>query len=132
MANIYANLINQYKFKHHILFPASFYKINEEDQRSDENDLFNNLNIFHNLIESDFINIDVNSQLENQIRIKETKDSGWIFGLINSIKIGFFKTAEINGSSYVKIPLRSNAILNSENIDTYCFIWSLSAKFPPR
>ena len=35
MATINARLINQYKFKYHILFSASFYKINEEDQRSD-------------------------------------------------------------------------------------------------
>ena len=36
MANIYARLINQYNFKYHIVFSASFYEINEEDQRSDE------------------------------------------------------------------------------------------------
>ena len=30
---IYARLINQYKFKYHTLFSASFYKINDEDQR---------------------------------------------------------------------------------------------------
>ena len=30
---IYARLINHYKFKYHTLFSASFYKINEEDQR---------------------------------------------------------------------------------------------------
>ena len=37
MATTYARLINQYKFKYHILFSAIFYKINEEDQRSDQN-----------------------------------------------------------------------------------------------
>ena len=26
----------------------------------------------------------------------------------------------MNGSNYVEIPLRSNAILNNENIDKYC------------
>ena len=31
----------------------------------------------------------------------------------------------MNGSNYVKIPLRSNAILNFENNDKYCFIWSI-------
>ena len=40
MATIYAWLINQYKFQYHILFSASFYKINEEDKRSDEIELF--------------------------------------------------------------------------------------------
>ena len=34
----------------------------------------------------------------------------------------FYKTGEINGRSYVKIPLRSNAILKIENTDKYCFI----------
>ena len=35
MATIYARLLNQYKFKYHKFFPASFYKIEEEDQRKD-------------------------------------------------------------------------------------------------
>ena len=43
MATIYARLRNQYKFKYHKIFSASFYKINEEDQRSDEIELFINL-----------------------------------------------------------------------------------------
>ena len=33
----------------------------------------------------------------------------------------------MNGSNYVKIPLRSNAILNVENNDKYCFLWSILA-----
>ena len=36
---IYARLINQYKFKYHTLISASFYKISEEDQRYNENEL---------------------------------------------------------------------------------------------
>ena len=75
MATVYARLINQYKFKYHILLSASFYKINEEDQRSDEIELFFNLKINHNLTESDIDNIDVRSQLEHQIQIQETKES---------------------------------------------------------
>ena len=49
MATIYARLISQYKFKCHMLFSASFYKIKEKDQRSDEIELFINLNITSNL-----------------------------------------------------------------------------------
>ena len=56
---IYARLINQYKFKYHTIFSASFYKINEEDQRYNEIELYINLNINHNLTESDIDNIDV-------------------------------------------------------------------------
>ena len=107
---IYARLINQYKFKYHTLFSASFYKINEEDQRNNEIELYINLNINHNLTESDINDIDVRSQLEHQIQNQEMKESGWIFDKINSMKISFYKTTEMNGTSYVKIPLRSNVI----------------------
>ena len=65
LATIYARLINQNKFKYNILFSASSYRINEEDQRSDETELFINLNIIRNLTESDINNIDINSQLEH-------------------------------------------------------------------
>ena len=37
----------------------------------------------------------------------------------------------MNCSSYVKIPLRSSAILNIENNDKYCFIWSIVAHLHP-
>ena len=131
MATIYARLINQYKFKYHILFSASFYKINEEDQRSDEIDLFINLNINNNFTETDIDNIDVKPQLEHQIQTQETKESGWIFDKINAMKIRFYKTEELNGSSYVKIPLRSNALINIKNNDKYCFIWSVLASLHP-
>ena len=43
MATIYARLISHYKFKYHFLFSASIYKTNEEDQRSNELEIFNNL-----------------------------------------------------------------------------------------
>ena len=128
---IYAKLIGQYIFKCHTLFSASFYKINEEDRRNNEIELYINLNINHKLTESDIDNIDVRSELEHQIQIQETKESGWIIDKINSMKIAFFKTGELNGSSYVKIPLRSNAILNIQNNDKFCFIWSILASLHP-
>ena len=124
---IHARLINQYKFNYHTLFSASFYKINEEDQRNNEIDLYINLKINHNLTESDIDNIDVRSQFEHQIHNQEMKESGWIFDKINSMKVSFYKSTELNGTSYVKIPLRSDAILNIQNNDKYCFIWSISA-----
>ena len=37
----------------------------------------------------------------------------------------------MNGSNYVKIPLRPNAILNIENNDKYCFLWSILAFLHP-
>ena len=128
---IYARLINQYKFKYHTLFSASFYKINEEDQRYNQIELYMNLKNNINLTESDIDNIDVRSQLEEQFQIQELKESGWIFDKINSMKISFYKTTEMNGTSYVKIPLRTNAILNVQNNDKYCFIWSILASLHP-
>ena len=37
----------------------------------------------------------------------------------------------MNGSNYIKIPLRSNAILNVENNDKYCFLLSILAWLHP-
>ena len=73
---IYARLITQYKYKCHTLFSASFHKINEEDQRNNEIELYINLTINHNLTESDNNSIDVRSQLEHQIQNHEMKESG--------------------------------------------------------
>ena len=128
---IYARLINQNIFKYHTLFSASFYKINEEDQRNNEIELYINLKINNNLTESDIDNIDIRSQLEHQIQVQETKNSGWIFDKINSMEISFYKTTELNGTSYVKIPLRTSAILNIQNNDKLCFIWSILASLHP-
>ena len=71
------------------------------------------------------------SPLEHEIQQQERKESGWPFGKINSITIYFYKTGEMNGSNYVKVPLRTNAILNNENNDNYCLIWSISARLYP-
>ena len=127
----YARLINQYKFKYHTLFSASFFKINEEDQRNNEIELNINLNIKHNLTESDIDNIDVRSQLEHQIQIRETKESGWVFDKTNSMKLSVYKIGELNSTFYVNFPLRSNATLNIENNYKYCLIWSILASLHP-
>ena len=47
------------------------------------------------------------------------------------MKISFYKTGELNGTSYVKIPLRSSAILNIQNNHKYCFNWSFLASLHP-
>ena len=102
----------------------------EEDQITDEVELFIKLNINNNLTETYFDNIDVKSQLEHQIQIQETKKSGWIFDKTNSMKIRLYKTGELNYSNYIKI-LRSNALINIKNNDKYCFLWSFLADIHP-
>ena len=47
------------------------------------------------------------------------------------MKKSFYKTRDLNGTSYVKIPVRSKAILNIQNIDKHCFIWSILASIHP-
>ena len=89
------------------------------------------MNFNHNLTQTDIDNIDVKSPLEHQIQQYEMKDSGWRFDKISSMTVHFYKTGEMNGSNYIKIPLRSNAILNIEDNDKYCSIWSILASLHP-
>ena len=128
---IYARLINQYKFRYQTVFSARFVKQDEDDQLLDETEFFMKLNINQNFTESDLNKIDIKSPLEHQIQQQEMEDSGWRFDKKNSMTIYFYKTVEINGSNYIKIPLRSNAILNIENNDKYCFLWSILAYLHP-
>ena len=83
------------------------------------------------MTESDIDKINVRSQLEQQIQNQEMKESGWIFDKINSMKLSIYKSTELDGTSYVKIPLRSNAILNIQNNDNYCFTWSFLPSLHP-
>ena len=131
LAVIYARIINQYKVKYQTVFSARFDKEDEDDQVLDETELFINLNINHNLTQSDLDNIDIKSPLDDQIQQQQMKDTGWRFDKINSMTIYFYKTNEMNGSIYVKNPLRSSAILNIENNDKYCFLWSILAYLHP-
>ena len=131
MSIIYARLIDQYKFKYQCTFLARFDKLDEDRVMLDETELFINLNINHNLTESDLNKINVISTLKSQIQNQEMKDSGWRFDKIINMTIYFYKTQELNGSSYVKLPLRSNAILNIQNEDKFCFIWSILAHIFP-
>ena len=89
MAPIYARLKNQFKFKYHILVSASFYKINEENQRSDETEIITNLINDHKLTQPDINNIEVKSLLEHLIQSHEMKERGWIFDKTISMKIRF-------------------------------------------
>ena len=103
---IYARLINKYIFKYQTVFSARFDKQDEDSQTLDETDLYINLNINHNLTQTDIDNIDVISLLEKQTQQQGMKGSGWRFDKINSMTVYFYKTGELNGSKYVKNPLR--------------------------
>ena len=85
------------------------------------------MNINHELTESDLDKLDVRSPLEHQIQQQEIKDSGWRFVKTTSMTVFLYKTGELNGSNFVKIPLRSNATSNIEKNDKHCFLWSILA-----
>ena len=131
MSIIYARLINQYKFKYQCVFSARFDKQNEDGLLLDETELFINLNMNYNITQSDIDNINITFPLERQIQQQEMKDSGWRFDKLYSMTIYFYETTELDGSNYIKIPLRSNSILNIENNDKYCFLWSILAWLHP-
>ena len=78
------------------------------------------MNFIHDLTGTDIDKFDVKPQLEQQTQIQETKETGWVFDKNNSMKKRVNETGEVNGSSFVKIPLRSNAIFNVEITDLYC------------
>ena len=63
MATIYARLINQYMFKHQTVWSARFDKQDEDNQVLEETKLLLNVNINHNLTESDISNIDFISSI---------------------------------------------------------------------
>ena len=132
IAAIRARLTNQYSFNNQTVFSAGFDKQDGDNQVLDETDLFNKLEFNHNLTESDIDYIDIECSLEQQIENQELRDSGWRFDKYISMKVYFYKAIEMNGSSCVKIPLRSSAILNIEFNDEYCFLWSKLAGLQPR
>ena len=129
--SVYLRAINQYNLEYQIVISSNFDKQDEDSQVLDEAELFINSIINHNLTESDLDKIDVRSPLENQIQHQEMKDSEWSFDKINSMTIYFYKTGEIIDPNYVKIPLRSNAVLNIEKNDKCCFVWSILASVHP-
>ena len=88
---IFARLINQFNFRYETVFSTRFDKQHEANQVLDETELFNSLNINHNLTETDLDNIDAKSPLEHQLQQPEMKYSIWRFDNINSMIIFFSK-----------------------------------------
>ena len=59
------------------------------------------------------------------------EDSGCRFDKFSSKTIYFFETNEMNGSYYVKFPLRCSGILNIDNDDKFCFVWAIFVSAHP-
>ena len=131
MSQIYANFINQYKFKYQLSFMLLFYKFEEDGDIRKEAEMSINLNMTNNLTQSEIDNVNVQWDLESRKQNLEMQESGWVFQRVNSMTKSFYNTGNMDGSSYVKIPLRSSAIVNIKNDDKCCFIWSILASLYP-
>ena len=131
MTHIYAKFINQYKFKYQLSFMLLFYKYEEDGDIRKEAEMAITLNMINNLTQSEIDNANIQWEVEARKQNLEMKESGWHFQRVNSMTISFYNTGNMDGSSYVKVPLRSSAILNIKNDDKYCFLWSILASLHP-
>ena len=90
-----------------------------------------NLTKINNITQSEIDNVIVQWDLESRIQNLEMKVSGWVLQRVNSMTISYCNTGNVDRSSYVRVPLRSSAIINIKNYDKYCFLWSILAKLHP-
>ena len=129
MAHIYSRLIIRTAFKFHIFFPAEFVRSNVKERK----ELYISLNMQQNLTESQINETTIKSDLRNRAQETETKGFGWIFNKFISLIIHFYKTNELRGGrSYDKKPLQSTpSLMNIENKDNKCFLWSILAHLHP-
>ena len=70
------------------------------------------------------------NELNHQIDEFEQGESGYIFDSIKKLTVKMFKYHDIRASSYCKLPnpfCNSKSIINIQNNDNYCFLWSILA-----
>ena len=126
----YGELIRQFKFK--IRFYANVkYLLEHEDELPEESNHYIGVDVIDILTRLQLNDLDITTELDNEIENRDMEGSGWNFQGINHIKIYFHKTNPINGQTYIKFPIRTNSILNIQNKDTYCFLWSILANLHP-
>ena len=68
--------------------------------------------------------------MNHQIDEFEQGESGYIFDSIKKLTVKMFNYHDIRASSYCKLPksfYNSKSIVNIQNIDNYCFLWSILA-----
>ena len=71
------------------------------------------------------------NELSDQIDEFEQGESGYIFDSIKKLTVKMFKYHDIRASSYCKLPkpfCNSKSIVNIQNDDNYCFLWSILAR----
>ena len=59
------------------------------------------------------------TRLDQETQRRKMQGSGWNLHGIIYLKLYFHKTNASNGRTCVKFPIRTNSILNNQNIGTY-------------
>ena len=126
----YGELIKQFEFKIKVFANFRYHK-NIEDEPTEVVNHDISIDIIDNSTKIQLNDLDISTDLDNEKERREMQGSGWDLQGINHLKIYFHKTNELNGMTYVKFPIRSNSVLNNQNADTYCFLWSILASIYP-
>ena len=126
----YGELIKQFKFKNKVYAKVRYEK-HTEDEPTEVTNHHIGIDIFDNLTKKQLTDLDISTDLDNEIQKREMEGSGWNLRGIKYLKKYFHKTKSSNGMTNVQCPIRTNSILNFQNVDTYCFLWSILASIHP-
>ena len=130
MANKYCEHFRQFNFKINVHAYVKYKKIKEEILEETINN-FVPAGMIINITRKEWRELDVKTKLDNVFPWREIEGSGWKLQGINYLKKYFIKTLALNGRTYVKFLTRTNSILNNQNNDTNCLLWSILASVYP-
>jgi len=75
---------------------------------------------------------EVQTFIKEKVRQAEMRESGWNIMYYNKITLHISRYNNNSGGSYIKLPFRSNYIINVNNPnDECCFLWSIIAHLHP-
>ena len=83
-----------------------------------------------NMFKNQYEDLNGANELSHQLDEFEQGESGYIFDSIKKLTVKMFKYHDIRASSYCKLPksfYNSKSIVNIQNNDNYCFLWSILA-----
>ena len=114
---------------------VKFYKTNQDGEQVTSNAIFrskNNITTKQSQLEEQIATAfqEINAPLEQFQR----EGSGWIFKHIVQVDINVAEYQPLMGSSYIPLPKQlstKKAIVNVQNKDAKCFLWSVLAPLHP-
>ena len=77
---------------------------------------------------------EIAKQLVNKLDLFNERGSGWLLGYVSKCTVSTALYRPLSGSSFLPTPshiLNKNAVVNVENTDNKCFIWSVLAHLHP-